>query len=801
MKRTFLLLLTVILSTVMMAGNVTPEQALEQARNFMQKREANGIRPRRGASVVQQFSTAKQVSGLYVFNIANNGGFVIVSNDDRTTPILGYADSGNLDSDNMPENMKAWLEGYAKEIKFIQTNGESGLTKATRRSARTTISALLSTTWGQHNPFRLYCPIISGEQCVTGCVATAMAQVMKYQADRQGITTTTTADIPIYTLTDAEIAEGAVAGAAVPSKTITWGNMANHYNTSGNSTITDENRDVATLMQCCGASVKMAYNVEAKGGSGASLRDVPYALYTYFGYPHSMVYRDRSYYLLEEWEDMLYSELSNNRPVIYAGNDPSHGGHAFVIDGYDASNGTYHVNWGWYGTANGNFVLTLLNPTVNSTTYNFINGQDAVFGIDPSGTVVSETLMASEVTTVEDGGTKIQATAFNFTGVTHNFDFSFGFLGADNSITAVTSATRSNIEINNNYGKTYRNLITSIMSGQPAGTYKVVAISRVSGESEWQISGSASKYVEIIWDGSAATSIQQYPCCAFYDKAGNLISRSTDAAVSVPAGTCYVDLSKFDCTSITPNSNPNTLYYLGANQHVPTGIVSKNFINGNTTSTITLSENGDFYVPKAFTATTVNYARTLTAGSDAYTVCLPYAPPTTIGITYYTLSAVSGTTLTFIEVASPAANTPYLAIPSSNVSDLGATGAEFAVTSINTPGAVDNYQLQGTLAGMTNAEAAAANAYILQAGNIWGKVKTDNPGAIIPPFRAYITSTSPSRELSSNIGGEGITGINNIRAIDNDGTEHWFDLNGRRINGIPSQKGIYVNKGRKVIIK
>ena len=96
MRRTFLLLLTIILSTVAMAENVTSEQALEQARNFIQKREADGSRPRRGASAAQQLSPAKQVSGLYVFNIANNGGFVIVSNDDVAIPILGYSDSGSI---------------------------------------------------------------------------------------------------------------------------------------------------------------------------------------------------------------------------------------------------------------------------------------------------------------------------------------------------------------------------------------------------------------------------------------------------------------------------------------------------------------------------------------------------------------------------------------------------------------------------------------------------------------------------------------------------------------------------------
>ena len=136
MKRLFLLFLTVILSTVMMAEKVTSEQALEQARNFIQKREASGSRPRRGASAAQQLSQARQVSGLYVFNIASNGGYVIVSNDDVALPILGYSDSGSIDPDNMPENMKAWLQGYADEIAWAKEHNipKASATGASRRA-------------------------------------------------------------------------------------------------------------------------------------------------------------------------------------------------------------------------------------------------------------------------------------------------------------------------------------------------------------------------------------------------------------------------------------------------------------------------------------------------------------------------------------------------------------------------------------------------------------------------------------------------------------------------------------------
>ena len=399
MRRTFLLLLTVILSTVAMAENVTSEQALEQARNFIQKREADGSRPRRGASAAQQLGQAKQVSGLYVFNIANNGGFVIVSNDDVALPILGYSDSGSIDPDNMPENMKAWLQGYADEIAWAKANNitvEPIASNRTNRAVKTAIAPLVQTHWNQGEPYNnlvnstTYFPL---GDAVTGCVATAMAQVMYYTAKKAGLSSS-------YTLaaTDSYNTSYGCTIPVVPANTaLNWSQMLTEYTFSYNSTTKkydipnytdDQGNAVATLMKACGASVRMNYANSANGGSSASSTRLPNALKTYFGYDETTQFASRSYYSYRNWIDLLYNELSQERPILYSGQSTG-GGHEFVCDGYQSED-YFHINWGWGGTSDGFFKLAALDPNEqgiggSSSTDGYNFGQDAIIGIQLDG--------------------------------------------------------------------------------------------------------------------------------------------------------------------------------------------------------------------------------------------------------------------------------------------------------------------------------------------------------------------------------------------------------------------------------
>jgi hypothetical protein len=394
------------------ADEVTPEQAREIAQTFMKSHGS-----RRAAPEMEQ---PVKVSGLYIFNINNNGGYVIVSNDDQTTPILGFSDSGSIDPDNMPSNMRAWLQGYADEIAWIQKNGitTTPATNKARRRASThsqdLINPLLKTTWDQVEPYNNLTPYygvsnnqyvyskedVSGySHCVTGCLATAMAQVMNYHKWPQEATSS----IKAYKWESADIWLPA-ENSDLTGTTFDWKNMANSY--SGTTTEAQQTA-VATLMKYCGYSVKMDYGPT----SSAGLADAYYAFTNYFGYNSDKIKHYRRYmYTYSSWVDMIYNELKEGRPVLYAGRTVDEG-HAFVCDGYKYDGADlFHINWGWGGQCDGDFVLSVLNPDDQGTGGSASNsaftfGQEAIVGIlksNGSGNVQTPTAISTINISISD---------------------------------------------------------------------------------------------------------------------------------------------------------------------------------------------------------------------------------------------------------------------------------------------------------------------------------------------------------------------------------------------------------------
>ena len=236
---------------------------------------------------------------------------------------------------------------------------------------------------------------------------------------------------------------------------------------------------------------------------------------------------------------------------------------------------------------------------------------------------------------------------------------------------------------------------------------------------------------------------------------------------------------------------------------------------------ISIVQGGGDYVITDESSTTVQgieYSNNMSAPANAqdaeaiidgepvyvYTTCLPTAPVRDTGLKFYTLSSSTNTSLQFAEVTGAlAANTPYLVAVSSDA-EIGMS-VENSVTlkkesdnySVSSDGA---YKFVGTTTGLTNAEAVAASAYILQDGNVWGQVTAENFEAYIPPFRAYIVPTGSSSRSMLSGGFTDATGIKTLQLTDRDGTKHYFDLNGRRISS-PAASGVYVTNGKKVIIK
>ena len=377
MERRLLFILSLLLPTLLMANPVGKEQAQEKALSFVNGRSAAKAR---GPKAASNLRLVMSQDCYHVFNIGTGDGFVIVSGDDCAPDILGYADSGTIDPQSMPDNMKAWLQGYADEINWMKQNGitSSNANAKTRAAIKTGITPLVETIWGQNAPFNNYCPEYeTGKKSVTGCVATAMAQVMYYH--KCPSPTIPTVEIPAYDWNETTLGP-------LDATSFDWPNMFTKYSGSDEELVasTDANNSVAKLMKYCGYSVGMDYGAS----SGASSSRVADALKTYFKYASTTTYIVRSNYSYADWINIIYHELSQKRPVIYGGQS-SGGGHEFIIDGYEHED-FFHVNWGWNGLSNAYFKLSALDPDQqgtggsNSTDgYNF--EQDATIGIQPVG--------------------------------------------------------------------------------------------------------------------------------------------------------------------------------------------------------------------------------------------------------------------------------------------------------------------------------------------------------------------------------------------------------------------------------
>ena len=331
---TILVIAWIAFAVQVMANPVSRQQAQLNVQKFLQQHgKAVTVPSLRYASTV---STAD----WYVFNIGDNQGYVIASGDDLAPAVLGYADEGSLDMYNIPENMQWWLDEYARQIRFMRDHGLSASRKTGKFPAQPAIAPLMTSRWNQTAPYNRYCPLdTNGLRCVTGCVATAMAQVMYYH--RFNSVAETTHEIPSFVTSNGVVVDAVPAGSAID-----WDNMVDTYNSSIVTTEEQKNA-VAHLMQYCGSSVQMDYS---SGSSGAYSSRVAPALVAFFNYSSSTKYRFRNNCGLtdEEWEDFIYNELSNSRPVYYSGVSSTNVAHAFVCDGYDGD-GFFHLNWGWGG--------------------------------------------------------------------------------------------------------------------------------------------------------------------------------------------------------------------------------------------------------------------------------------------------------------------------------------------------------------------------------------------------------------------------------------------------------------------
>lgn len=336
---------------------------------------ANGTMMKAPASSLKLAYTVESdnFNSCYIFNRGENAGFMVVAADDAVTPLLGYSDKGAFDPADIPANMKEFLEGYAAEIRWASEHPD--MVRVRKASPeRAPIEPLCKTQWSQEEPFNLDCPLMGGQRAVVGCVATAMAQIMKvHNWPVKGVGSNS------YSIRYGGQTYNISSNFA--SHTYDWANMLDTYPYT-NSGTTAQREAVALLMSDCGVSVNMSYSPSASGANGnvASL-----ALVQNFNYDKGLRQLYRSSYYLNEWNDLTYSELAAGRPTLICGTS-SEGGHAFVCDGY-SSDDFFHINWGWRGLSDGYFLLSVLDPqqqgTGGGSADGFAPNQRMAVGIQP----------------------------------------------------------------------------------------------------------------------------------------------------------------------------------------------------------------------------------------------------------------------------------------------------------------------------------------------------------------------------------------------------------------------------------
>lgn len=377
MKRLFLLLFT-LLPGLLFADNIPQQKAQEIAQQFFaataRTRSASLRMIWDGESHATR-STAHPA--YYVFNNESGRGFVIVSGDDRTVPILGYSFDQNFDAESMPSNLRGWMTGLREHVNTLRAQNALPSTRTVKAwheavtgpnpSAKPVV-VLETALWDQRDPYNSH--LAKPNEWVTGCPATAIAIIMRYHKwPEKGVGT-----IPQYRDEIPPITLG---------HTYDWDNMPLNYKVS---MPTQEQKDqVGILMRDVGAMIRTEYR---GGTAGANPEQtLPQLMPIFMRYNASTI---KSYFKKDfndaKWHQMMQKELQEKRPVLYGGYS-SGGGHQFVLDGYAEGN-YYHVNWGWSGVSNGYYLLTDMNPPEQGTggstsSTGFVNKQDAIIGIQP----------------------------------------------------------------------------------------------------------------------------------------------------------------------------------------------------------------------------------------------------------------------------------------------------------------------------------------------------------------------------------------------------------------------------------
>lgn len=416
-----------------------------------------------------------EADDYFVFTPEGEKGFIIISGSTQLPDVVGYSPTDDFNINNMPDALKSFLEAYSDYVDSVEDGeAEVSIGNSAVRSSRSVVAPMLQTHWNQGSPYWNMCPIIDGVNTYSGCVATAMAQVMKYYN---------------YPTSGSGQATNSVSSETIDfsQSVYDWDNMLNDYlyYYEGDQLIPawsqTEADAVAKLMIDCGYAVGMEYSTSA---SGAITSMVSNALVNNFGYSPNLKYLPRSAYNTYNWISMVRQNLEAGMPLIYSGRGDQ-GGHAFVCDGIDADN-LMHINWGWSGYCDGYYDIDILAAAQDgSIAGSFNQNQAAIFGIRPIEstesasdyallpTLCNSLTITSQTSTLLYQSVKVNAAKIeNCTGKDLTGSFGYRIFDSEGNV-AYSATTYSNISFA--AGTYYSNLaFTFKLSYVSPGDYTIV---------------------------------------------------------------------------------------------------------------------------------------------------------------------------------------------------------------------------------------------------------------------------------------------------------------------------------------
>lgn len=403
---------------------------------------------------------------------SQQSGFAIIAKDDALRPIVGYSEEP-FDAANT--SLDWYITNVSRSMQYALSQGNIVNSIIPESPYPSNVEPIIKTYWNQGTPYNNFCPTnVNGNAYPTGCVATALSQIMYYyQYPAKGVGSHGYSFMPAQ-------GEGRYISLDFSTITFDWNNMLADY---ANVDYTDQQaKAIANLMYSVGVAVEMQYS---ESGSGTYSSEARRGLIENFSYNANINLLTRSYYSDKTWMNSIFKELAASRPIYYTGVDESNGGHAFVLDGYN-SDGLVHVNWGWgKNGGNGYYDIALLNPFE----YQFSNDQDMLIGISPTQVLdYSSHLCSNSSFEANKIGKTLNIkkdTIYNFGGDTFNGEIGVVAQSSDGKQIILKSNKQEGIV--NYYGLVFSpGLITGITNLKD-GQYHIFIGAKSTSEAYWKL--------------------------------------------------------------------------------------------------------------------------------------------------------------------------------------------------------------------------------------------------------------------------------------------------------------------------